>query len=336
MAGSNLQRVVPHSIIPGIIAPVVQNADYIKAFAGITKFGEIGDDYAYLSTLERIHTPTTIGQQWRGGIDSTQFTNNQLAYQYYTIAASYAYTDQQAAKLGKLMPGIGIEKLFSKLTRMGIAQRDHYGALFGFDPAQTQGLVKQGTTASFPADTDSHTTISSYNPDELMAFMAGQARTAMNNTYGMAKPVIFMSSVRVVNWIKSVMINLTQYQMPGAGVDSIGGAYSRVVGEWLGVGKIEFIADDLLKAAGTNSTDVMLFIAPGLSEQDAVNPQYSQYQLDDLPINMMNTFKDEAGGIIESRNPVIDRVTKVYLTLQTTPGAVTRADAVRVIEAAYE
>jgi hypothetical protein len=336
MAGSNLTRVVPHTVIPGVIAPVNQNADYLKAFAGITKLGEIGDDYAYLTTLEKIHTPTTIGQQWRGGVDTAQFATNQLAYQYYTIQARFEYTDQQAAKLGKILPGIGIHDLFGRLSRQGIAQRDHYGALFGFDPAQTQGLVKQGTTASFPADSDGHSTLTAYNPDELMAFMAGQARTAMNNTYGMAKPVVFMSSVRVVNWIKSTMINLTQYQMPGAGVDSVGGAYSRVVGEWLGVGKIDFVADDLLKAAGTNSTDVMLFVAPGLSEQDKVDPRYSQYQLDDLPHNMMNTFKDEAGGLIESPNPIIDRVTSVNLSLQTTPGAVTRADAVRVIEVAYE
>lgn len=336
MAGVNLQRVVPHSIIPGVVAPVNQNADYIKAFAGITKYGDLGSDYLYLTTLDKIDTPTTIGQQWRGGVDTAQFSNNQLAWQYYTIQARMEYTDQQAAKLGKILPGIGIDQLLDKLCRQGINQRDHYGALFGFDPAQTQGLVKQGTTATFPADSDAHTTISSYNPDELMAFMATQARTAMNNTYGMAKPVIFMSSVRTVNWIKSVMLNLTQYQMPGAGVDSIGGAYSRVVGEWLGVGKIEFIADDLLKGAGTNSSDLMLFVAPGLTEQDAVKPEYSQYLLGDLPMNMMNTFKDEAGGLIISRNPVINRVTSADYSLQTTPGAVIRADAVRVIEALYE
>ena len=336
MAGVNLQRVVPHSIIPGVVAPVNQNADYIKALAGITKYGDLGSDYLYLTTLDKIDTPTTIGQQWRGGVDTAQFSNNQLAWQYYTIQARMEYTDQQAAKLGKILPGIGIDTLLDKLCRQGINQRDHYGTLFGFDPAQTQGLVKQGTTATFPADSDAHTTVSSYNPDELMAFMATQARTAMNNTYGMAKPVVFMSSVRVVNWIKSVMLNLAQYQMPGAGVDSIGGAYSRVVGEWLGVGKIEFIADDLLKGAGTGGADVMLFVAPGLTEQDSVKPEYSQYLLGDLPMNMMNTFKDEAGGLIISRNPVINRVTSADYSLQTTPGAVIRADAVRVIEATYE
>ena len=336
MAGSNLQRVVPHSVIPGVVAPVNQNADYVKAFAGITQYGDLGSDYLYLTTLETIHPPTTIGQQWRGGVDSAQFANNQLAYQYYTIQARYEYTDQQAAKLGKIIPGVGIEKLLDDLCQQGVQQRRHYGALFGFDPAQTQGLVKQGTTATFPADSDANTTVSAYNPDELLAFMAGQARTAMNNTYGMAKPVVFMSSVRVVNFIRSTMINLTQYQMPGAGVDSVGGAYNRVVGEWLGVGKIEFIADDLLKGTGTNGADIMLFVAPGLTEQDVVKEEFSQYKLGDYPANMMNTFMDNAGGLIISRNPVINRVTSVDFSLQTTPGAVIRADAVRVIEAAYE
>ena len=336
MAGSNLNRVVPHSLIPGAVFPVNQNADYVKMFAGITKYGDLGSDYLYLPTFEKIHTPTTIGQQWRGGVDTAQFANGQLAWQYYTIQARFEYTDQQAAKLSKLVPSIGIDNFLDKLCQQGVNQRRHYGALFGFDPAQTQGLVKQGTTATFPADSDANTTISAYNPDELMAFMAGQARTAMNNTYGMAKPVIFASSVRVVNYIRSTMINLMQYQMPGAGVDSVGGAYSRVVGEWLGVGKIEFIADDLLKAAGTNSTDIMLFIAPGLAEQDSVPPEFSQYKLDDQPGNMMNTFMDNAGGLIISRNPIMNRVTSVDYSLQTTPGAVIRADAVRVIEAAYE
>lgn len=335
MAGNNLSRVVPHSIIPGVVAPINQDVDYKKIFAGITNYGKIGDDFLYLSTLEKIHTPTTIGQQWRGGIDSAQFTNGQLGYQYYTIQARFEYTDQQAAKLAQLLPGVGVDMLLDKLCRQGVNQRRHYGALFGFDPAQTQGVVKQGVTNSLPNDSDAHSTISTYNPDELLAFLASEARTAMNNSYGMAKPVIFMSSVQVINYIKTVMLNLTAYQMPGAGVDSIGGAYGRIVGDWLGVGKVEFIADDLLKGTGTAGDDLILLISPGLTDQDAVSPEYSQYQLSDLPANMMNTFMDSAGGLIRSQNPIINRVTSADYSLQTTPGAVIRQDAVRVIEADF-
>jgi hypothetical protein len=335
MAGSNISRVVPHSIIPGVVAPISQDVDYLKAFAGVTKYGDLGSDYLYLPTLDKVHTPTTVGQQWRGGVDSAQFSTSQLAWQYYTIQSRMEYTDQQAAKLAKMLPGIGIDSLLDKLCRQGINQRRHYGAIFGFDPAQTQGLVKQGITESLPADSDSHTTISTYNADELLAFLASQAREAMNNSYGMAKPVVFMSSVRLVNYIKTVMVNLTSYQMPGAGVDSIGGAYSRIVGEWLGVGKVEFIGDDLLKEAGTAGDDLIILVAPGLTEQDLTKPEFSQYLLGDLPANMMNTFIDNAGGLVKTVNPIMNRVSSADYSLQTTPGAVIRQAAVRVIEADF-
>ena len=309
----------------------------MKIFAGenATHFGELGMDVLYLNTLENVHTPTTVGQQWRGGVDTAQFTNSQLGWYYYTIQARSEYTAQQAAKLGQLLPGISIDGLLDKFCRQGINQRRHYAALFGFDPEETQGIIKQGVATNLPASTSGKTKITTYEPTELVEYLAGQARTAMDNTYGMAKPVILMSSVRIINYIRTKIVPLSTYQNPGAGVSAIGGVYDRIVADWLGVGKVTFIADDLLKGSGAAGVDQIVLVAPGLIEQDLVNPEYSQYQLGDLPLNMMNTFMDNAGGLIKTVNPVINRVASADYSLQSTAGAVIRQDAVRVIDAGY-
>jgi hypothetical protein len=334
---NNLSRFVGSSVMPGYVAPVVQDTNFKECLADITHFGELGAPALYLPTLSRIHTPTTIGQQWRADADSVGFDNNQLTFWYYTIHARYEYTDQQAAKMSKVLPAIGLQDLNTRLCEMAMNQRRHYGMWFGFDPTSTaQGIIAQGTTYTFVNDSDAHSTLLTYNPPELVALLAAVARETMNATYGMAKPVVIASSPRTINYIMSTIVAVTESQLPGAGIDSVGGTFGRVVGDWLGVGKVKFIQDKLLEGTGgTALTDPVVFIAPGLSEADPVPADISQYSLMDNNINRINTFMDNAGGLLRMENPIINWTHQGLFKLQTTPGAVVRKEAVRVINIPY-
>lgn len=336
MSIGNVQRIYPSVSRPGVILPVNQNADFAKYFAEITKYGKESSAALYQDVISNYTTPTSIGQQWRGSIDQVDLTNKQLAYYYYTIQAAYSFTRQQAATAADILQGISLADLLDKLSRMAINQRRHYASLFGFDPSETQGLINLATSESLPADSDSNQTITSYIVAELFAYLNEKVRDIMDVSYGTLKPAVIVSSPRIIHYLQTAIIPLTSYLDVGSGTESVAGAFSKVSGQWLGIGKIEFVSDYLLQETGTNSTDQILFIAPGLSKQEAISEEFSQYLLDDIPSNAANTFMDSAGGLIKSTNPELHRTTSYDLSYKTTAGAVTRQDAVFVVEAAYE
>ena len=322
---SNVTRLVPHSLIPGVLGPIYQEVPYEKYLAEVTHFGKRGDDILYQPTLSAINTPTTVGQQWRGDIDAVDYSISQLSFPYYTIHARMEYDPNQSSKFASMIAGIGLPQFLGNLCKQGIWQRMHYASLFGFD--SNQGIAKTATTETLANDSDGHSTIQTYNQGELLAALASYARLIMNSSYGMAKPVIVAAPVNMINYISTSIIPLTSYQMPGAGVDSIAGAYERVIGDWLKVGKVEFISDNALTGKGATGKDLLLFIAPGLSEQEAQKQaKNTNLVSDSLTQNKRNTFMDIVDDLKEFPNPVINGVNSSLFSLQTTSGCLLRQE----------
>ncbi len=334
--GSQVVRVAPHSTIPGVLTPIFQQVPFRKILAEVTRFGKRGDDVLYQPTVSRINTPTAIGQQWRGNVDSATYSISQLSFPYYTIMARAEFDPNQESKFERLISGIGLEDFLNKLCQQGIYQREHYSTLFGFDTDANQGIILEGTVAALPADSSAKTKITEYNITELLQVLAGYARDIMTATYGMAKPVVIISTTEMINYLQSIVVPFTNYQMPGAGVDSIAGAYNRIIGTWLGVGKIEWISDEAMVGKGAAGTDLISFIAPGLSKQESEQPENTNLVAESMPQNMRNTMVDMVDGLKEFPNPVINGVRSKLFSLQTTPGCLIRPEAVVTIEFTYD
>lgn len=324
-----MTRIAPHSVIPGLIAPIYQKVPFREALAEVTRFGSRGDDILYQPTISMINTPTTIGQQWRGDVDAVGYSLSQLGFPYYTIMARMEYTPNEESKFERLVTGIGLKPFLSNLCKQGIYQREHYAALFGFDASQ--GIANTGTNTSMPASSTGKTTVQTYEVPELLTYLAGQARETMNTSYGMAKPTVIMSTVNMINYLNSVIVPLTTNQANGGGVQSIAGTFGKIVGEWLGVGPIKFIPDNALAGKGTGGKDLILFIAPGLSDQEAGQPENTNLVAEELDQNKRNTFMDMVDGLKEFPNPVMNMVNSSLFSLQTTPGILVRPQAVRAI-----
>ena len=330
---NNLQRLVPHSTVPGLITPIFQKVDFRALLGEVTRFGKLGDDILYQTTLSAINTPTVVGQQWRGDVDKSTYSLSQLSFPYYTIEAKLEMGPDEEAKFASVVPGVGLKQFLSNLCAQGINQREHYACLFGFDTTAGQGIIKNGAYYdNLGNDSGGHSTIQTYIVIELLATLAAQARTVMDASYGMAKPVKIIAPSNMINYLKSTIVPLASYQMPGGGVDSIGGAYSRMIGEWLGVGKVEFIADNAMAGKGGSSKDLISFVAPGLSDQEAKADPNTNLVADELPENMRNTMMDMIEGKKEFVNPPINGIKSSLFSLTTTSGAVIRPEAVRTLE----
>lgn len=324
---SILQRYAPHFQVPGLVTPQVQSVDFKKYLGANTHFGSLAFLNGYITTISNINSEVLVGQQWGSSMAKSSYMINQIPLSVYTVQASMEYDVEEQARFEALSNGVSLPSFLEDLARQGINQQRHIGTLLGFEENENQGVVGNATQTTFPSDSQGVDTIIGYDIAELQAFLASQARAVMDATYGMAKPVVIASSVRIINYLKSAIVPLTDSQKDGAGIDSIGGVYGRVVGEWLGVGKVEFIADDLLK--DDNNGDKIVFIAPGIDNNQGGDASINQNLVGKNNLTF-NTMMDDGPGVMRfDAPPSLGRYQSRFVC-KMTPGVTIRSEAVIV------
>lgn len=329
---SGLLRVYPSAKGRGIVVPQVQQVPFEKYIGSKTNLGELKDLGFYLASITNIDSETTVGQQWGASKNKQNYTIGQIGASYYSIQAYVEYNIEEQARFEAVSNGVSLPKFLENLAKQGINQRRHQLILFGADSSieLNQGILANATVETLPEDSNGNLTLTGYNPAELQRFLAGIAINVMDSTYGMAKPCVIASSQRVISYLRTMVISLTESQKDGAGVDSIAGLYNRIIGQWLGVGNIEFIADDLLKG---ETKDKILFVAPGIDSQpqgdDGLN------LVGELNGVNFNTFYDANIGLIDEPAPVsLGTFSKKYV-FKMTPGITIHPKAVAYCEVAY-
>lgn len=328
-----MQRIYPSSSIPGLLVPQVQQVPFEKYIGGKTNYGRLEDVAKYINVITNLNSESTVSQQWGRNSAKQTYTQGQIGASYYGIKAYIEYDIEECARFEAFTQGVSLQDFLLNLAKQGINQRRHEAILYGFDNDTTlnQGILANSVLETLPIDSNNKQTLLEYNPAELQQFLASVARNAMNATYGLNKPVVIASSLRVINYLKSIVVSLTESQKDGAGVDSIAGLYERIVGNWLGVGNIDFIADNTLEG---DTKDKIVFVSPkidkGNSEGEDSTNIVGQFNSIDFA-----TWYDAGIGLIELPYPVAGGVHRVDYYFKMTPGATLIKEAVRVVEISY-
>lgn len=330
-----MSRLHPSVSIPGLLVPNVQQVPFEKYIGHKTNLGSLGKESAYITTISNINSETTIGQQWGSQLAKQTYTLGQLSVPYYRVEAYVEYNVDEQAKFEELSNGVALSEFLENLAKQGINQRRHQAILYGFDNSNelSQGILANGTQVSLPADSTGNSTLIGYNPVELQDFLSLIARRAMDSTYGMAKPTIIASSQRVINYLSSTILPLSNSQKNGGGVDSIRGTFNRVLSEWLGVGQVEFISDAILENT-TDGKDKIVFISTGLDNQNSNDDENMNLVGQYNSINY-NTWYDCAEGLMRFDAPPSLGVFGAKYTLKMTPGVTLRQEAVQIIDLQY-
>lgn len=326
-----LERVAPSVVLPGILTPQVQNVNFEKYIGKKTNFGDIKNEMLYIVTANNINSEVSVGQQWNHELNRQSYSLGQTALPFYRINAYVEWDLNEEEKFKALSNGVALPNFLENLAKQGINQKKHQGILYGFDPQLNQGILSNVTIHNMPADSKSKTKLLEYDIMELQTFLAGIARSVMDASFGMAKPVVFASSVRVINYIRTAIIPVANYVDKGS-VATVGQVYDRVVSEWLGVGKVEFVADELLKG---KTKDTILLIAPGMDNQESVPEDLNQNLVGEENSIKFNTMYDAGEGLRKMIRPEDAGIFSEVLTYKMTPGANLRKEAVCKVEVQY-
>lgn len=320
-----MNRLYPHVAMPGLLTPQVQEVPFKKYLGAVTNMGNLGMEKAYFTSVTNINSETFIGQQWGSDMAKQTYTLGQLGASYYRISAMVEYDMDEQAKFELLSNGVSLPAFLEDLARQGINQRRHQGVLLGFDATETtQGIMGNVTEKTFAADSAGTSTMIGYDVAELQAQLSSFVRAVLDASYGSLKPAVVVSSARVINYLKSAIVPLVDGQKEGGGIDSVAGVFGKVSGTWLGVGAIEFIADNLLEAADGDK-DVILFIAPGIDSQEQSGEGQNLVGTQSITYN---TWCDEAVGVMRvDAPPSLGRYQSRYM-VKMTPGVTLRNEAV--------
>lgn len=332
---SQMARLHPSAQLAGLLVPQIQEVDFNKYIGNRTNFGSMAKEAMYITSVTNINSETQIGQQWGSQMAKQSYTLGQLQAPFYRIEAFLEWNVAEQAKFEELSNGVALPDFLENLAMQGINQRRHEAILYGFDPATNlnQGILANATQSNLPQDSAKKDTLTGYNTAELQAFLASVIRDVMNTSYGMLKPVTIASSSRVINYLATAIIPLTESQQVGAGIDTATGLLNRSM-NWLGAGPIEFIQDNTLEDESNTTGDKIIFIARGMDSQ-TVNPVDSQNLVGKFNSITFNTWFDEAEGLMQWEALPSLGVYGKKLTYKMTPGITLRSEAVRVVTAKY-
>lgn len=331
---ANFNRIFPSITKKGIVTNLYENFEYKKGIGKKTNYGKRGAEVMYQLKLDAISSSTVVGNAslWRNNITANDGVIGQYAVPYYKIQSKYTTDIDSRAKFDLMEAGVSEIEVKEKITLQAINQRLGYSTLFGFEGKQ--GLFNQASvTTPLTADSLGSTYLSTYVPGELLEFIVAQLRKMATSSYNTLKPIVIYGTYEGINYLKSKIIPLTNYQMKGAGTATISQTLESVVYELEGM-KVELVPTTYCKGIGSASKDVFIFVAPGL-ERETVDNDSTALLNNINPEDTVNTFMDFALELERYENPPINQKNEVIFTTIATPAYTVRQDAITVMEYQY-
>jgi hypothetical protein len=309
----------PSLTLPEIITTYSQPSDAFRLLPSsdlTVRLGE-GDLVVYANRAD-IRTKMQAGQSAMNQLPSVSIALSQISTPTYLMRVRAEYDHHDAAAMARR--GMAIDQA----QRLGM-QQGHYqltrGALlYGFNPANGEGLLNTvgATVTNLPPDSFGNTTVNAYDNGEMAAYLISQilAVKTRTNQLGIPRRFVIIGPQRTLGIFEYNIVQLTQYQRPGAGTESTAGVVEGVGG--LNGDTIEWGYDDTLIGKGAGGTDAVILCMP-----EVENPQNG------LAINT-NIFSTITPGLSYNTMQLADMVMPRELTAPLPAGAVDIVSEMRI------
>lgn len=277
----------PHYMMPEILLPYSQASGAFDTLAGgepLVRLAE-GDMLAYIRRLD-IRTKMAGGQSASNELPSVGIAASMMSTPTYLlrVRAEYDHHDQAAA--GRW--NVALPEAQRLGMRQGHAQLMRTMLLYGMNPANGEGLLNTSgsTSINLPPDSFGNTTVVTYDNGQMAFFLLSQisALKTRTNQLGIPHKFAILGPQRILGqWEYQDIVQLVQYQRPGAGSTSTAG----VVKDVLEMNNDEtlWLYDDTLIGQGAGGNDAVILVMPEVEKPDGGTPFNT------------NTFADLSPGL---------------------------------------
>jgi len=338
MAFGAYEIVHPSLMMPQTLLQISQRSGAFEALAGGKQLTMLGSDhqYVYLRTLQ-MRGAANAGQASANQLDGPTFVSKLISVPTYLIRARAQYDHHDVAAAGNW--DVSLPEAYRRAMWQTFAQNERSALLYGFQPANGEGLLNaNGATAtSLPPDSNGNTSFSTYDNGEMALFMlqtlvALQIR--MYQAAGDNNRIVILGPQRILGAMqKSNIVQVTQFQRAGAGTAATGQVISAQM-ESAG-DNVVWAYDDTLIGKGAGGTDAIVIVAPEIEKQEGSMPDTNAFaglmpsldactlQLTDMPAPR------------EIIAPLPGGATDCTYEKRVTPGWAVRPEAITIVSMAY-
>jgi hypothetical protein len=295
-----LVKVSPSFTEPELILTYAQATGAFEALPGgkpLVKLGE-GDLAVYIHSLD-LRSESVAGQAAGNLLPSASLVTEYFSTLTYLIRvrATWDHHDMQAAS----NYSVALPAAQDLACRQGIFQQMRNALLYGFNPANNEGLLNaQGATkVNLPPDSASNTTLTTYDNGEMALFWLNQIvllKTGMlQSGRNISNRIVIITPQRVfLQMAYANIVDLVSYQRPGAGTSTTGEIIKKVVEE--GGDSLEWYFDDTLIGQGTTGAgelqgaDLCILTIPEIEQPTApgINTnEFATLQPNKRAVNLM-------------------------------------------------
>ena len=258
----------PNYIEPGIILPYAQASGFMDLLYDGQPQARLsdGDLYAYIKRID-LRNKVAGGQAAYNLLPSVSVALSMISTPSYLLRVRAEYDHHDTAAMSRW--GVSIVEAQRLGMRQGHFQLARTAAIFGFQPANGEGIANsQGATSiNLPPDSNGNDTVVTYDNGEMGLFLIQQigAIKSRTNQLGTGHKFTILLPQRVGQQFEYNVVQLVQFQRAGAGTTSTAGLAKYVAAD--NGDEIAWVYDDTLIGQGAGGADLVIIVMP-----DVVKP----------------------------------------------------------------
>lgn len=324
---------------PELILTYTQASGAFAALAGGKPRVKIGseDMVVYVNRLD-LRTEAAVGQSPSNLLPSASLAADYYQTPTYLIRVRAIWDHHDIARAAGW--NVALPAAQDLAMRQGIFQQMRVGLLYGFNPANGEGLMNTAgaTSVTLPPDTYGNTTASTYDNGQMALFWLNQIvalKTRMYQSGGNIKnDIVVISPQRMfLQFAYANIVQVTSYQRPGGGTSTTGAVVRDVAGE--SGDEFMWYFDDTLIGQGSGGTDALILTMPEIEEPTipGINTNvFSTLQPNMKAVNLM--YADMAAPL-KIPTPTPDGAIVELNELRVTSGWCVRPQGISIVSMGY-
>lgn len=333
-------KIAPSFTEPEYIVTYAQASGAFGALAGGKPRVKIGseDMAVYVNHLD-LRTDAAAAQSPVNELPSASLAVTYFNTPTYLIRTRAIWDHHDTARAGEW--NLSVPSALDLAAFQGIFQQMRTALLYGFNPANGEGLLNTSgaTQVTLPQDSYGNTSVSSYDNGQMALFFLNQIVALKSRMWqsggNIRNTIVVISPQRVfLQFAEAGIVQVTSYQRPGAGTATVAQVIEGVAKE--NGDTFEWYFDDTLIGKGSGGTDAVLLTMPEIEAPAVPMLNTNVFGSDLRPqMNACNLMYSDLAAPMKIPTPVPDgAITQVY-EQRITSGWCVRPQAITILNMPY-
>jgi hypothetical protein len=328
----------PSFIEPEFLMQYSQASGFVDLYAEEQMRVRLGQDdlLVYMKQMN-VRSKMAASQAGSQELPSVDIQATMIQAPTYLLQVGNQYNHHDVAAGARW--GFAVPEAYRLGGRQANFQLARDAGLYGMNPQNGEGIVNapNAIALNLPPDTFGNSTVTTYDNGQMAFFLSSQVLNIKSGTnqLGLGRKFTFLGPQRTLGLFEYNVVQLVQYQRPGAGTQSTAGTTKEIL--MANGDSLTWAYDDTLIGQGANGTDLVIIAMPELDKPAGKSPVNTNIFASMLPANKvcLTQYCDMAAPR-EIISPLARGATDMLQEWRISSGWAPRYQALRLISMQYQ